>query len=458
MSRCLRMMVVLTWIFLLSSGTAISTGRPEQPAEALIPDNLIVPGAGEKKETVILVEKASQRLFLYSLDDVWRQEMSVACSTGEVNGAKTSSGDKKTPEGVYFFLQSHEKKYLSAVYGDRAFPMDYPNFMDRRQQRKGNSIWMHGTNKPIKPMNSNGCIVLDNGDINALSPFVTLNRTPIIVVEKLAYVPAGQSRLIGEQLTDFLRQWNRAVSSGTYQEYLSFYDPEYLPEISWWPAWSITRKRLAEDGKSPVVEWERPILVKERDVYVALFEQTVTTGEQRIPVGTRKLFISRNHDRFRIIGDEFQPGIQEPPPKSDYPLLAACLAMEPKPKSAPEPVTEKKPVIDTKQEIAGLIDDWLHAWASKDMDRYGSHYSKGFRAEGMNRDDWLKYKRQLSRKYRYIKISKKNLSIDRGDTTTVASFIQTYESSGYKAVGRKSLFLKREGGRWKIFRETWKRM
>lgn len=444
---------VMIWIFLFSSQTTNSIGKEDQPADNLIPDNIVALGDVASGESAIIVEKASQRLMLYSFDGTYRNIMNFDCSTGEIAGAKTRAGDKKTPEGIYFFLQAHEKKYLSAVYGDRAFPMDYPNLMDRLHDHKGNSIWMHGTNKTIQPMNSNGCIVLDNDDINTLSPYVTLNRTPIIVVEKVRYVPAQQNRVVGEQLTELLQDWNQAISSGTYQEYLTFYDAEYVPDISWWPAWLKTQKRLSESGTSPVVGMEPPVIVKDNEVYVALFDQVVTLGGRSLPVGTRKLFIAKDEDRFRIVGDEFQPQVLEPKPaKPEYPLLAACLSMKPEMESGP-----KKGAADD-QEIAGLIEDWLQAWSSKDIDRYGSHYSKGFQAEGMNLDNWLKYKRQLSRKYEYIKISKKNLAIDRGENTSTASFVQEYESSGYKAVGKKRLLLKREGGRWKIYRETWKRM
>ena len=39
-----------------------------------------------------------------------------------------------------------------------------------------------------------------------------------------------------------------------------------------------------------------------------------------------------------------------------------------------------------------------------------------------------------------------------------ATFIQKYESSGYRAVGEKKLIFKRENGQWKIYRERWKKI
>ncbi len=546
MSRCLRWMGLLLWasVFVLSSENSYAFGWDSKSDDDLIPDNIVALAEGETTNRVIIVEKSSQRLMLYSYDGDYHKVLSFECSTGEVAGAKTRTGDKKTPEGVYFFIQEHEKKYLSAVYGDRAFPMDYPNAVDRQNEYDGNSIWMHGTNKPIKPMTSNGCVVLDNKDINVLTPYVTLNRTPIIVVEKINYVRPEGNQGLKERLVAFIRDWHKVMTSGSYQEYLDFYDPEYVPDISWWPAWLQAQKKLAASGTLLFVNMHRPILLKDKDICVALFDQTANVGEKKLAVGTRKLFISSKNNRFAIVGDEFQPQPTEPKiPKPDYPLVAALqeqktlfasirepkamipaaqeqkiqpegngkelkppppaakdlkpipATQEPKPtkeiavkeqktplvasqeaKSAASPVRSQKPMTsqeqkpvaaapketktrpDSKQEIAALVEDWLKAWSAKEIERYGSYYSPGFQADGMNLSAWLKHKKQLSRQYDYIKVSKKDLEIAVGEETGTAGFVQVYESSGYKAVGRKKLILKRENGKWKILRETWKRI
>ena len=68
--------------------------------------------------------------------------------------------------------------------------MDYPNFSDRKFEREGNNIWLHGSDKPIKPRDSSGCIVMNNDDLEVLSQYIPLNRTPIIVAQKLDMIPA----------------------------------------------------------------------------------------------------------------------------------------------------------------------------------------------------------------------------------------------------------------------------
>jgi len=63
--------------------------------------------------------------------------------------------------------------------------MNYPNIMDQRQSKQGNGIWVHGTNEELKERSTNGCIVLTNGDVAQLDPYIRLLHTPITVEDTL---------------------------------------------------------------------------------------------------------------------------------------------------------------------------------------------------------------------------------------------------------------------------------
>ena len=103
-----------------------------------------------------------------------------------------------------------------------------------------------------------------------------------------------------------------------------------------------------------------------------------------------------------------------------------------------------------------MIEGWLQAWSQKNIKAYGNYYAEDFMSEGMNKIKWLKKKTALNRKYKYIKVKKDNLKISRrAKNIKKVSFIQTYESDKYKAIGRKKLLLKLEKGKWKIYRESW---
>lgn len=413
-------------------------------SSTLKPDLFVSMESGAESEYAIVVEKETQKLALYRYNGEYEQVLHVKCSTGEVSGMKTRSGDKKTPEGVYFFTGVFEKKYLSPVYGEMAFPMDYPNLVDRLNGREGNSIWMHGTNKEIKDRDSNGCIVLANADIKMLSKFITVNRTPIIVTDKIQYATPGDNRMIREQLTAFLNQWNETLMNGSYDQYLSFYNQDIISGVAWWDDWNDIRNELQVSGIPADVRLDKISIYKHNGVYTALFNQLIQFGGQSEATGFRKVYLEFEADRVRIIGDTYHSSIlKNNAQEAKNPFIIACQ--------------ELRAIHYAKKDIEALVDKWLAAWNHKDIETYGNCYASDFRFQRMDRDAWLKKKKRLNQKYKYISVLKENLIIKTSEKINSATFIQKYESSGYRAVGKKQLIFKRENGQWKIFRERWKK-
>lgn len=441
--------------FLMMNGDA-GAAADKKDGGRQVPDVLVAFDAGEAGYAIV-VEKQNQRLFLYDLGANFRRILSFNCSTGEVAGSKSRSGDKKTPEGVYFFTQMHRKRDLAPIYGSRAFPMDYPNLLDRIAGRDGNSIWMHGTNKPLKPRDSNGCVALNNVDIDRLAKYITLNRTPIIVVDTLSYLPVASAQQSGRSALDFLSRWAASIEKGTYHDYLKHYDADYVPDIAWWPDWSNIRKKTADTDRAVSLELKNRMVFKNDDIFVALVDQVVTLSGKSAYAGTRKLFFVEKNDRYRIVGDVYQAVPEKRKSVSSRnPLIAVAQTLLVPPKTIVARQEKKSP--DPDRQIPDMIDAWLRAWSAKDIQTYGSYYSRSFRSQGgASLDAWLDYKRRLNRKYKYIRVTKRNLSVKQGKTQSVATFVQDYRSNRLNTLGTKKLILVRENGRWKIFRESWKK-
>lgn len=416
----------------------------QEAGTKLRPAMLVSCSAEQGNEYAIVVEKNTQCLFLYKYDGkIYKEINRLKCSTGEAPGAKSASGDKKTPEGVYFFTKEHKKRDLAPIYGIRAFPTDYPNILDRIASRDGHSIWMHGTNKPLKARDSNGCVALANSDIEKLSKYITLNRTPIIIVDKISYVTGDSNKKIAKSISKFLLNWNNSLQKGTYHEYLNFYDHEYLPDISWWPEWSKLRKKIQPSNMALSIEIKRPVVSMHKGIYVVLIDQIVKTSESDLPLGTKKFFIIERGNQLRIVGEEYLTisNIQMSANKKQGKILIAEFR-------------KLKNKYDDKRNIKNLINTWAKAWSAKDIKQYGDCYAKNFISQGgATLQNWLKYKKRLNKKYDFIQISIDNLVIKKDRNKIKAHFIQTYVSSGYRSVGSKRLELIREKGLWKIYRE-----
>jgi ketosteroid isomerase-like protein len=202
-------------------------------------------------------------------------------------------------------------------------------------------------------------------------------------------------------------------------------------------------------------------VLKHGDTYVARFDLYINGNGTRVFVGTRKLFLRYDDDVFSVIGDEYPQVPRRDPvaPSADETPILAALDVLTSGGAAEVAAAEESPAPVSELEIASMVDRWLAAWSSKNIDAYGDFYAEDFRSQGKDRKAWLRHKAQLNRQYDYIRVTREtDLTVDAGDPDRpVVSFTQHYDSSGYSATGRKRLVLTQQGDEWKIFRETWRR-
>ena len=423
--------IVLLFLCVIS-GVAFSGSDRLPKALIRLPDS----------EHAILVEKKTQTLYVYSAGQGRiEQVFKASCSTGEVQGPKSKAGDKKTPEGVYFLKDEYEDKYLTPVYGKKAFPSDYPNFLDLRLGKQGSAIWIHGTDKPLKPMDSNGCIALDNENVLALADYIRLDATPLIIVEELAHDTAEALSRSRTMLTSFLDKWARALAAGSYHQYLGFYDAAYLPEISWWEAWLTMRNTAADQKKGYGISLSNIGLYTQNGVVVALMDMHLNAGKDERYLGKRQLFIRTKGETPVIVGDFFQKKAKAYD-GGESALIAAARDLVP----------DKS----TDVAIVETVEQWLAAWSAKDMTEYAAFYANDFYSEGLGKTAWVRRKKRLAKRYGYISVTGKDYKVVQKKDGYVVSFLQDYRSSGFSTKGRKQLKLVKKGGVWKIYRENWK--
>ncbi len=394
-----------------------------------------------ENQYILVVDKKSQTLFVYEYNGLTKKILQVPCSTGKRKGPKMKAGDSKTPEGIYFFIKEFKDKELAPIYGKGAFATDYPNLLDRLQNRTGSAIWLHGTNRPLKKRDSNGCVALENSNFEKVANYISLNKTPIIIFDEFSGFPPVADPNSDKLIARFIDNWNKSVKQGTYHDYVKFYSPSYVPDISWWKDWNNMRKHPELSESSVSVTSAGLLVFRHNDTYVALFDQYVSSSDRKIKVGTKKFFIKNHDGNPEIIGESY-PGLD------DYAKNPFILAS----KSLMDQIKEPEP------EIEKTVKAWLAAWSSKDIEKYGLYYANDFKSQGMDKRAWLAYKKLLNKKYDYIKVTGNNFKTDKGKNISIVTFVQKYESSRFRATGIKKLILKLENGEWKIFRETWRKM
>ena len=293
----------------LAALACLALAGPALAEEEMLPDALLYPG--EQPGHILVVDKTSQMLYLYSHDGAGNITLDrvIPCSTGKSLGDKMVEGDRKTPNGFYIFNQKLLPRELSAIYGTLAYPTDYPNFWDRQLGRGGYGIWLHGIDKPMVDYDSEGCIELENADIARLEDLLKLYDTPLITYETLALAPVEELKREGQAVRNFLEDWRRAWSGKDHAAYRAKYAPEFVnSDNRSFEAWMTHKENVARNYRNIKVELKDLRIYRHREVIVASFEQDYQGDQRFTSVGLKRLYLRpEGKGGYRIVGEKFQP-------------------------------------------------------------------------------------------------------------------------------------------------------
>ena len=207
----------------------------------------------EDQRYAIVVDNKRSRLYLYQNENGRpRFVADYYISTGKGGGEKTREGDEKTPVGVYHVTASLPRNKLSDFYGSGAFPISYPNEWDKRHGRKGHGIWLHGTPSDTysrAPRASNGCVVLANADLDALSNKLQIGLTPVIISEQVEWLSLDDWDAERNALNTEIERWRNDWESIDTERYLTHYSKRFSADRENYSDW-VRRKRQINGGKS----------------------------------------------------------------------------------------------------------------------------------------------------------------------------------------------------------------
>ena len=216
-----------------------------------IPSSLIQ--LASKQDHVIIVDSSRSRLFLFKNQDgvpILIKDFYV--TIGKNGVGKYVEGDQKTPVGVYFVTGFINPEELPDLYGDGAFPIDYPNAWDQRHGRTGYGIWLHGTPSSTfsrPPRDSNGCFIVSNNDLNILSPFIKKGQTPVIISDSINWVSKQEWKTRRGNYELFVETWRQDWESRDANLYLRHYSKEYSGLGKNYDSWVEYKSRVNPSKK-----------------------------------------------------------------------------------------------------------------------------------------------------------------------------------------------------------------
>ncbi|MFW6220904.1 MAG: L,D-transpeptidase family protein [Fibrobacterota bacterium] len=276
---------------------------------------------------VILANKAERTMYLLErTGSSWSTRESFHMAIGANDGAKERDGDKKTPEGLYFIIGRKEGSELNEIYGPLAYVLNYPNAEDRIKGRTGQGIWIHGTAPDSFPVQTRGCLELENENIQRLSQVLNIGiGTPVYIVELEEFespsafpsyteIEKRREKILEQYNRNqnfFARvviDWKKAWESQEISFYEKFYDHQrFFGQGLAWDGWRERKIRTFNAYETIRVECNDILLTDfSESTAVVKFIQRYQSDLLEVE-GGKKLSLIKGREGWKIIGESTFP-------------------------------------------------------------------------------------------------------------------------------------------------------
>jgi len=268
-----------------------------------------------------------------------------------------------------------------------------------------------------------------------LAKFIQLNKTPVIIVESIRWIPQNQTSPVKQELEKVLSDWTKGYLEGNIHamDKLSLKDFQITGK---------KRERLA-GSLSNIQNIKQHFVLEPRDISilrhdedaVIVFDQITAVNKDGSFSGSfQRLSLQNINHRWLILDDEAPTA----------PVVQKTV----------RPVTATDKESAAKAAIQRLVNRWAKSWESGNMSAYRSCYAPNFRGQGMNLDQWVSHKISVRDRSKNIRIRIANVRISAAGNQATAVFQQHYSSNLLKSSGAKKLELSKINGTWKITRES----
>ncbi|MFC2172273.1 murein L,D-transpeptidase family protein, partial [Acidobacteriota bacterium] len=270
----------------------------------LVPASLIM--VSVEGQNALVVDKNLQKLLVYKFEEgTFLQKVVFTVTTGQKGGDKQIEGDLRTPEGIYFPLRFIDEEDLLPEYGVGAYTLDYPNLFDRQDGKTGSGIWIHAADEPLRFLSKNmtrGCVVTSNRTFEALTPYISLRETAVIIENNVAMVEPSDLNAERDRLLTFIERWRSSWEEGRLDSYLDCYHKRFKRQRG--RHWRDKKTYLLSKPERPVIRTWPPSIYRIGDRVVARFYQYYRS-DVLDDVGFKTLYLLRDNDGWRIVGERW---------------------------------------------------------------------------------------------------------------------------------------------------------
>jgi hypothetical protein len=276
--------------------------------KGLVPSNII--SLSPQNPYVIAVDASKSRLYWFANKTVDplkpRLELllDTYVSVGQKGTGKLREGDGRTPLGVYFVNKNLKGQPLPDLYGAGALTLNYPNAIDVMRGQTGSGIWLHGTPSTQyarAPWATDGCVVMSNPEMDRLLSLKNLERTPVLIADKLEWVSSDRSVPDRDAFKKTLDQWIRDRQTSNLESLKTLYSPQYQRDgkglSAWWPEIAATAQVTGHGGPvnlQSILQW------KDTQDYIVVNVYNPNTPKGKVPQQLR-MYWAKEGNQWQIL-------------------------------------------------------------------------------------------------------------------------------------------------------------
>ena len=273
----------------------------------LLPASIVDMG---RDSLMLLAEMSTGRFFVVENDQgrpkvIYDYYMTI----GKAGYGKQYEGDNKTPLGLYNVTHEIAGSKLPDLYGSGAFPVDYPNKIDRWRKRTGYGIWLHGTPSGTysrAPLASEGCFVLSNEDYDHVAPLIrSVERPRVLLVDTVTWLTPQEFDQHKQRYMDVLTTWANDWESLDIDRYVRHYsEQDFNLGKGDFAKWEKRKRNIASSKEFVQLAIDINglfIYPGEKDMFVVDFNQSYLSNNFQSKSEKQQYWKKGSHGKWQII-------------------------------------------------------------------------------------------------------------------------------------------------------------
>ena len=255
----------------------------------------------------LVVDKEKQTFYMFEQKSPLKELVQFSCATGQVTGDKFREGDLKTPEGVYFVKSRLDAGLNYDLYGDLAFPLNFPNPVDIIKGKTGHGIWIHGRGHAVTPRETQGCVALNTPDIHNIDESVSFHM-PIFIGEKVTW-SNGPAKVNPDAkiVVEKTKQWAAAWQNES-DDFFALHDKTKfaIAQGESFSSFEEHKRRLFGRLAWIKVHIDQLVALPGPDYWVTAFRQ-IYRSPTFTSAGIKRLYWQKDESgEYKIVGMEFE--------------------------------------------------------------------------------------------------------------------------------------------------------